>query len=262
MLFRFLQGLSLSLLFIAAAHAEPEEATRAKSKPATPEAVVRANPEEAIRTRIKAAMPEAEVVSISPSPVNGLFHVNLRNYEPVLMSADGRYLIQGEMLEIRGSKFVNVEDQYLAGERKKALAALKSADMVIFPAKGKAKAFVYVFTDVDCGYCRKLHAEMDEINKRGIEVRYLAFPRSGSDSPIAAKLNSVWCAKDRRAAMTQAKRGVALPPAPAVCKSPVKAQYQMGGELGVRGTPAIFDKDGAQLGGYMPAGELAKSLGL
>jgi thiol:disulfide interchange protein DsbC len=241
MLFRILQGLGLSLLFVAAAHAEPEEA---------------------IRTKIKAAMPEAEVVSISASPIEGLYHVNLRNYEPVLMSADGRFLIQGEMLEIRGSKFVNVEDQYLAAERKKALAALKPSDFVIFPAAGKAKAFVYIFTDVDCGYCRKLHAEMAEINKQGIEVRYLAFPRSGPDSPIAAKLNAVWCAKDRRAAMTQAKRGVALPPAPALCRSPVKAQYQMGGELGVRGTPAIFDKDGMQLGGYMPAGELAKSLGL
>lgn len=241
MQFRFLRGLLLSLLFASVVHAAPEDV---------------------IRARIKAAIPEAEVVRISPAPIPGLFYVSLRNYEPVLMSADGRYLIQGELLEIQGNKFVNVEDQNLAVERKKALAAVKPEDMVIFPATGKMKSFVYVFTDVDCGYCRKLHSEMAEINRQGIEVRYLAFPRSGPESPIGTKLVSVWCAKDKQSAMTQAKRGVALPPAPALCKSPVKAQYQMGTELGVRGTPAIFDKDGMQIGGYLPAGELAKSLGL
>ncbi|MFZ5560985.1 MAG: DsbC family protein [Pseudomonadota bacterium] len=241
MQFRFIGGLLLSFLLASLLHAEPEEAIRAK---------------------LKVAIPDAEVVSITVAPVAGLYHVNLRNYGPVLMTGDGRYLIQGEMLEIQEGRIVNVEDQYLAAERKRVLATVKPADMVVFPAAGKMKAYVYVFTDVDCGYCRKLHAEIAEINKQGIEVRYLAFPRSGPDSPIAAKLSAVWCAKDRQAAMTQAKRGVSLPAASPLCKSPVKAQYQLGTELGVRGTPAIFDKDGMQLGGYVPAAELGKSLKL
>lgn len=239
--FRFRWGVVLSLLLATLAHADPEEVMRAK---------------------LKAVIPDAEVVSISPSPIAGMYRINARDYEPILMSGDGRYMIQGELLEVRGDKLVSVEDQALAETRKRVLATVKPADMVIFPATGKTKEFIYVFTDVDCGYCRRLHSEIAEINKQGIEVRYLAFPRSGPDSPSAAKLSSVWCAKDRRTALTQAKRGVSLPPAPALCKSPVKAQFQMGVDLGVRGTPAMFDKDGMQIGGYLPPDELAKTLGV
>ena len=62
--------------------------------------------------------------------------------------------------------------------------------------------------------------------------------------------------------MTQSKAGIALPAAPAVCKSPVTAQFNLGEKIEVRGTPAVFTVDGLQLGGYVPPDELAKSLGI
>lgn len=223
---------------------------------------VHADPESEIRAKLKTVLADTDVVSVQPTPIKDLYYVILRNYEPVLATADGRYLIQGEMLEIRSGKIVNVADQMMAGERKRMLATVKPEDMVIFPAAGKAKSVVYVFTDVDCGYCRKFHTEVPELNKRGVEVRYLAFPRSGANSVAATKLVNVWCAKDRGAAMTQAKRGTAVPAASSLCKPPIKAQYDLGGELGVRGTPAIFDEQGMQLGGYLSADKLAKALNL
>lgn len=225
-------------------------------------AFAHAGPEEVIRAKLKQAIPEAEVTSVKQTDVAGLYQVSSKNYETVLVSEDGRYLVQGELLEIRGNKIVSVTDQQMAGERKLALAAMKPADMVVFPAVGKAKAAVYVFTDVDCGYCRKLHSEMAAINKLGIEVRYLAFPRSGPHSPAASKLDSVWCAKDSRLAMTQAKSGVPLAKPLATCKSPVDDEFALGVRLGVRGTPAIMTADGRELGGYLPAAELAKALDL
>lgn len=240
MKFPFLSGLLLPLAVLAAA--------------------AHAGPEEVIRAKLKQAIPEADVTSVKLTDVAGLYQVSSKNYESVLVSADGRYLIQGDLLEIRGSKIVSVTDQQLAGERRVALAALKPADMVVFPAIGKTKASVYVFTDVDCGYCRKLHQEMPAINKLGIEVRYLAFPRSGPKSPAADKLDSVWCSKDSRQAMTQAKAGAQLVKAPVGCKSPVADEFALGVRLGVRGTPAIMTADGSQLGGYLPATELAKAL--
>lgn len=221
-----------------------------------------AGPEDVIRAKIKQALPDAEITAIKPSPVAGLYQVTARNYEPVLASADGRYLIQGEVLEVQGNKIVNVTDQSLAGERKERLAALKPTDMVIFPAVGKTKASIYVFTDVDCGYCRKLHQEVPELNQMGIEVRYLAFPRSGPKTTAAAKMDNVWCAKDRQTAMTQSKKGIPVAPAAAGCKSPVSSEYQLGVDLGVNGTPAIFTTDGMQIGGYVPADQMAKTLGL
>lgn len=223
---------------------------------------VHADPESDIRTKLKTVLPDTDVVSVLPTPVRDLYHVTLRNYEPILATADGRYIIQGEMLEIRGGKIVSVADQMMADERKRVLATVRPDDMVIFPAVGKARSVIYVFTDVDCGYCRKFHNEVPELNKKGVEVRYLAFPRAGANSVAATKLANVWCAKDRGAAMTQAKRGTAVPAAASLCKPPIKAQYDMGGELGVRGTPAIFDEQGMQLGGYLPADKLAKALNL
>jgi thiol:disulfide interchange protein DsbC len=226
-----------------------------------------AGPEDVIRAKLKAALPEAEVTTIEPMPVSGfatgLYQVNSRNYEPVMVTGDGRYLIQGDLLELRNGVISNVADQMMATERAKALSQVKAEDMVIFPAAGgKAKRVIYVFTDPDCGYCRKFHKQMEAINARGIEVRYLAFPRGGMSSPVAGKLSSVWCAKDRQRAMTDAKRGTALAAAAAACKSPVGQQFALGAELGVRGTPAVFDQDGMQLGGYLPVDDLAKALQL
>jgi thiol:disulfide interchange protein DsbC len=226
-----------------------------------------AGPEEQIRAKLKATLPDADITSVEAMPVSGfatgLYLVNSRNYEPVMVTGDGRYLIQGDLLELRNGAISNVSDQMMAVDRAKALAQVKTEDMVIFPAAGgKAKRVIYVFTDPDCGYCRKFHQQVEAINARGIEVRYLAFPRGGLASPVAGKLSSVWCAKDRQRALTDAKRGAALAAAPLACKSPVSQQYALGSGIGVRGTPAIFGQDGMQLGGYLPVDELAKVLQL
>lgn len=223
---------------------------------------VLAGPEDVIRAKLKVAMPEAQIISVRATPA-GLYQVNAKGYEPVFATADGRYLFQGELLEIQGSRIVNVEDAGLTDQRKEALARLSPGDTVNFPAVGgKPKAVVHIFTDVDCGYCRKLHAEIAQINKLGIEVRYLAFPRAGENTPTSRKLDNVWCAKDRQSAMTLSKQGKAVPEAPKLCKSPVARQYELGVELGVRGTPAIFAPDGTQVGGYLPPASLAKALGI
>ncbi len=240
MKYRFLTGMALCVALLSAC--------------------AQAGPEDVIRAKVKAVLPDIEITSIKALPIPGLYIVNASNYESVMASSDGRYLIQGELLEIKGNRIVSVEDQSLVEDRKQSLAAVKTADMVVFPATGKKKGTVYIFTDVDCGYCRKLHKEMPEINKLGIEVRYLAFPRSGPGTPLAVGMNNVWCAPDRLQAMTDAKAGKKAPAAPANCKSPVDAQYALGVKLGVRGTPAIFSEEGLQLGGYVPAADLAKAL--
>ena len=115
-----------------------------------------------------------------------------------------------------------------------------------------------MFTDIDCGYCRKLHGEMDKYNAEGITVRYLMFPRAGIDSPSYKKAVTVWCNKDQQDAMTRAKAGENLPNAS--CDNPVKEEYELGQLIGVRGTPAIIMEDGAMLPGYVPAARLVKAL--
>ncbi len=113
-------------------------------------------------------------------------------------------------------------------------------------AAPNAKYTISVFTDIECGYCRKLHQDIAELNRNGISVEYLAFPRMGLGSKDYTDMISVWCAADRRQALTNAKRGGSVPAKN--CTNPVAMQYALGQQLGVNGTPAIFAPDGTQLG--------------
>lgn len=218
--------------------------------------------EQLIRSKIKSAKPKIVISSIRESRIPGVYEVQAEGYEPVYVSADGRYMLQGELLEIRGNRIVNISEEGRTAVARKLLAETPVADMVVFSPKGKPKAIVYAFTDVDCGYCRKLHAEVPKMNQLGIEVRYLAYPRSGPKGGTAAKMDAVWCAQDRNAAMTKAKQGVALPQAAAACRSPVGSEYELGNRIGVDGTPAIYTVDGSKIGGYLSADDLAEQLNI
>ena len=214
-----------------------------------------------LRAAIQKGRPGIPVGDIRTSVVPGMYEVDLAGKDTVLMTPDGKYLISGTVYRIEENRFVNVEDERLRPVRAAKLAAVKKEDMVVFSPKGPVKAYVDVFTDVDCGFCRKLHKEVPALNAMGIEVRYLAFPRAGVPSPSADKLATVWCSENRQETLTQMKNGASVPTK--TCdKNPIAAQYQLGNELGVNGTPALFKPDGTLLPGYMPAAELAAALGV
>jgi thiol:disulfide interchange protein DsbC len=126
-------------------------------------------------------------------------------------------------------------------------------------APRETKHTVTVFTDVDCTYCRKLHAEMKQYNDLGIRVRYLFYPRSGPDSESWTKAEQVWCSANRNEALTRAKRGDSLT-AKACANNPVARDYELGQDVGLRGTPAIILPSGELLGGYVPPAMLIKRL--
>jgi thiol:disulfide interchange protein DsbC len=133
--------------------------------------------------------------------------------------------------------------------------------MIIFSPQGEPRAHITVFTDVSCFYCQKLHKEVPELNKRGVEVRYLAYPRSGLDSPGYRQLVTAWCATDRQDTLTRLKGKESVPEN--VCAdNPVAAQYELGQQLGVRGTPAMVTEDGTLIPGYQSADDLMVTLGL
>lgn len=202
-----------------------------------------------------------QVTAVEASPIKGLLEVELNGAERLLASEDGRYLIAGELFELGERGPVSVTDRRLEGERQKAFADFDMAQTVTFKAPSE-KAEVMVFTDPSCGYCRRLHEEIDEINAAGITVHYLAFPRANVGSPTGQLMEQVWCARDRQTAMTESKRTGSITEKPPACDNPVAEQYALGGRLGVRGTPAVFSMQGKQLGGYLPPTKLAEALGL
>lgn len=221
------------------------------------------SPEQAnvLKDAVQKARPGLSIGEIRSSTVPGLFEVDLGGKDTVYMSADGKYLITGTMYRVDDKRFVNIADERMQPMRVQKLAAIKREDMVIFSPQGKPKSYVTVFTDVDCGFCRKLHKEVPQLNAMGIEVRYLAYPRTGVPSPSADKLVTVWCSKNRQEALTQMKNGATLP-AQTCPHNPIAAEYQLGNELGISGTPALFTPNGELLPGYMPANELAATLGV
>lgn len=193
--------------------------------------------------------------AVNEAPVDGLYEVT---YGPKLyyVSLDGRYLFTGELYDLKSR--TNLTEQNRAGARLKALSAIDESSMIVYKAKGEEKHVVTVFTDIDCGYCRKLHSGMAKMNELGITVRYMAFPRAGINSPSYDKAVSVWCAKDRNKAMDVAKSG--KKPEPATCDAPVKEHYAMGQMLGVTGTPALVLQDGTLMPGYLPPQQLSMAL--
>lgn len=208
-----------------------------------------------LQQHFKKANINAKVLDIKATEVPNLYWVTLEGMSSVYATADGKYIIQGDVLRLGDSKIHNVSENLQSAANKKLLAGLKTEDLLVYKAQGKTKHIVYVFTDVSCPYCHKLHEHMSEINAKGIEVRYIAWPRGEQFMPA---MESVWCSEDRQAAFNQAIAGTPL--APATCKNPVKDQYQLGLNMGVNGTPAIYNADGVYLGGYLSPEELAERL--
>lgn len=194
---------------------------------------------------------------IKDSPLAGVYEVSVGS-SVGYVSADGKYLLEGELYDLDTSE--NLTEKTRAAKRVGLLSGVGPDQMIVFsPKDGSVKHTVTVFTDVDCGYCRQFHRDIDKVTARGIEVHYLFFPRTGPDTDSWTKAEKVWCAKDRRAALTRAKLGGSLPDD--VCAdNPVGRDYDLGHQIGVRGTPAIFASNGELLGGYLTPTELEKAL--
>jgi thiol:disulfide interchange protein DsbC len=211
--------------------------------------------DQAIRKTLRAVQPDLPIEAIAESPMPGIYQVQLQGGRQLYASADGQFLIQGYLFQVKDGQAINLTEQEESRGVAKTINAIPVKEMVVFAGK-ETKTHITVFTDTDCGYCQKLHSEVAELNRLGVEVRYLAFPRQGLNSPAAKELSNVWCAKDRQAAMNLAKSRQAVPAAE--CDSPVAKQYALGQMIGVSGTPAIVLANGKLIPGYQPAAQLAK----
>jgi len=209
---------------------------------------------EKIRSQLSKALDGISLDSINTSPVSGLYEV-LIGARLYYISADGRYFIQGQMTDLQTGE--NLTEAKVAKARKKLIDAVGESNMIVF-GKGDEKHTISVFTDIDCGYCRKLHAQIDEYNAQGIRVRYLFYPRAGLDSDAGRKAVSVWCADDQKKAMSEAKQGKAIEQKN--CPNPVADHFALGNVVGVTGTPALVLENGELVPGYIPPARLKQLL--
>jgi thiol:disulfide interchange protein DsbC len=235
--------LTLSALPVAAAEAGADPGPKVPM--AAPEKV------------IAAKLPGVDASSIKETPIPGVYEV-AAGTNVAYVSSDARYLIRGDLIDLDTD--VNLTEQRRNHARVDQLAALSEDNMIIFgPAAKDAKYEITVFTDIDCGYCRKLHSEIAQLNNLGVRVRYVFYPRSGPNSASWKKAEDVWCAPDRKSAFTAAKQGQTVESADCGT-TPVTEEWQMGQAFGVRGTPAIITSDGQLIAGYLPPPQLVARL--
>ena len=116
----------------------------------------------------------------------------------------GATFFGGDLYDIKEG--VNLTDQRRSDARRKLLGTLSESEMIVFSPKDP-KYTITVFTDVDCGFCRKLHSEIGDLNRMGVRVRYAFYPREGPGSESWKMAEAVWCSANRQDALTRAKRG-------------------------------------------------------
>ncbi len=209
-----------------------------------------------IKTQVEKAFPNLKVDTVTKSPVSGLYELTAGS-SIAYVSANGRYLLTGDVLDLDQTPADrNVTEGTRRKQRVGLLGKLDNKEMIVYPAKGKEQGVVTVFTDPDCGYCRKLHEEVEKLTELGIKLKYVAFPRQGIGSPTYTKMEGVWCAGDQKIAMTEAMLGNSIEGTS--CKHSIEAQMELGVKLGVSATPALVFPDGTLSRGYKPAEKLAQ----
>ena len=213
--------------------------------------------EEKLKRSLSANFPGS--LEISETPLKGLYEVVHNKSNIFYTDGNGDFILQGSLIDVKQRKDLTQEtlEVRLKPMRVETLAELP-ADRFIEFGNPEAKHEVVVFTDVNCGYCRKLHDQRTRYSKYDIKVRYLLTPILSRNS--TDKATSVWCADDRQAAMTDAKMGKEIPTVR--CDAKLDENVQILQDFNIRGTPAILLEDGTLLRGYKEPEEVLKEIEL
>jgi len=199
------------------------------------------------------------IARLVPTAMTNIIEVELDSGEILYSSLEGDFVFAGDLFAASESGLVNLSAQRRQVKNIAKIQAIPLEEMIVF-SPPETRAVITVFTDVDCQYCRALHRDLEKLMEKGIEVRYLAYPRGGEQAASFEKMNSVWCSEDKPRALTQAKNGQNLPRLE--CDNPVLNHYALGNEIGIAGTPAILLPDGQLVPGYVESDRLAAMLGL
>ena len=205
---------------------------------------------------LKKLPPGSKIENLRIAPIPGMYEF-AEGAEISYLTMDGKFFIDGSVYDMDTRQ--NLTEMRKDQIRATLLAAVPESQMIIFSPK-VPQYTITVFTDVDCGYCRKLHSEIGELNRLGVRVRYMAFPRSGPNTESWTKAQVVWCSSDRNDTLTRAKLGGALDLSKVCPNDPVGREYELGQSLGVRGTPAIVTESGDYISGYLPPADLVRYL--
>lgn len=195
-----------------------------------------------------ARLPGVPIESLSEGPYPGLYEV-ITDSQVIYVDEEVGLLFQGEVIDLDSG--TNLTEVRKTGIHMGLINSMGEENMLVYKADEPTDRSITVFTDINCGYCRKLHEEIDTLTGGGVNVRYLMFPRAGLQSESATALESVWCADDPQAAMTAAKSG--KPIEEKTCETPIEEHVALAEQVGLRGTPLIYLDNGTAIPGYREA---------
>ena len=214
---------------------------------------------EAVKRKLAEILPnEINLISIQETDLNGFFEVNFEGIEPLYVSSDGNYLVSGDIYLITKDGLVNKSEARRDYQRKTLIKGLNESELITFEPR-QINHNIFVFTDVDCGYCRQFHNQINEYLELGIRVNYLAYPRAGIGSDSFNKISSAWCNEDPNYSLTLLKQGEDIETK--LCEdNPVEKYFNLGNTIGVQGTLYIITDEGKMIPGYLPPQDLLNIL--
>jgi thiol:disulfide interchange protein DsbC len=216
------------------------------------------------------------------------YEITLGGKDNALLHIDQEYVVVGNIIKFENGTHKNISQEYQSELQLKnaenEVAKLSEDNLVTYEAKTEESiGTLYVYTDTTCGYCRKLHQEIETLTDAGVTVSYIAYPRSGGDNQVPVSrdaegnlvygknqgledLAQVFCAEDQQLAMTEIKAGTAGDKYDNVsykenqksCKDKVRAGYSSGQNIGFGGTPFLYLDNGKVIPGYQPAEAIVK----
>ncbi|GBE08289.1 thiol:disulfide interchange protein DsbC precursor [bacterium BMS3Bbin11] len=210
-------------------------------------------------TRLQEFLPGRTISTPEKTPVNGIYQVRVGS-KYIYVTEDGEYALIGNLLDLKNG--INLTQRAQARDNVPLLKSFPEKDLIIFTAEGKEKAAISVFSDTSCPFCKKFHKEVPSLQKAGVSVRYIPFPRGLDKGPGYKDMLSVWCSEDRNKAMNIAL-GVSkgkLGNGNCGADKVLRAGFELGQRVGVRGTPTIYLPDGSSISGYVAAQKIIESL--
>lgn len=210
--------------------------------------------EATIRKNLAERLPKLPPIDeISKTPMEGLYEVRVNQSEIFYTDAQGNFLIQGNLIDVRAQEDLTEKRQAKLTEIDFKDLPLKDAFTIV---RGDGKRKVAVFEDPNCGYCKRFERDLTKVDN--VTVHVFLYPILSKDS--ADKSRNIWCAKDKgKAFLDWMVKDVT--PAPASCDTAALARnLEFGKKNRITGTPTLIFANGARVPGAIGADRVEKLL--
>lgn len=189
---------------------------------------------------------------ITESDNKGSYFVVLSDGSNTYYTKGSDNMVVGDIFNIKTKK--NVSESLKGGYNLKVLEAFEDSEKIFYLSDKENADMVTIYTDPTCGFCRKIHENIEKYNELGISIAYIPFPRGDEGTRPYEELKQVWCSNDRKESLNLAKHDKANQIKSNIqndCVATVRKGVETGHKLQVRGTPSIYTENGYNIPGFV-----------